>query len=148
MKAISLHQPWASLIALGFKRYETRTWSTAYRGPLAICAAKKWTVGQVGAILDIERDLGQEGLFTHMLWDPPLGKVVALVDLVDCVKQTPELLEKLDPTELAVGGWSPGRYAWQLASVRPLREPVPVTGRQGLFHLSEDLAAKVRGMAS
>lgn len=40
MKAITLHQPWASLIALGVKTIETRAWSTNYRGPLAIHAAK------------------------------------------------------------------------------------------------------------
>ena len=35
MKAISLWQPWASAVALGSKRVETRSWSTSYRGPLA-----------------------------------------------------------------------------------------------------------------
>lgn len=41
MKALSLHQPWASLVALGVKTIETRSWSTSYRGPLAIHAAKR-----------------------------------------------------------------------------------------------------------
>jgi hypothetical protein len=41
MKAISLWQPWASAIALGWKKNETRHWSTDYRGPLLIHAAKK-----------------------------------------------------------------------------------------------------------
>ena len=41
MKAISLWQPWASLIALGKKRIETRSWYTDYRGPIAIHAAKR-----------------------------------------------------------------------------------------------------------
>jgi hypothetical protein len=40
MKCISLIQPWASLVLLGEKRYETRNWSTAYRGPLLIHASK------------------------------------------------------------------------------------------------------------
>ena len=39
--AISLHQPWATLIARGHKEYETRSWYTNYRGPLLICAAQK-----------------------------------------------------------------------------------------------------------
>ncbi|MHB1773386.1 MAG: ASCH domain-containing protein [Acidimicrobiales bacterium] len=39
MKALSLHQPWASLIAIGVKKVETRHWTTSYRGPLAIHAA-------------------------------------------------------------------------------------------------------------
>ena len=42
MKAITLWQPWASLIACGAKKYETRSWATRYRGPIAIHAAKKY----------------------------------------------------------------------------------------------------------
>jgi hypothetical protein len=41
MKAITIWQPWASLIAIGAKQYETRSWETKYRGPIAIHAAKK-----------------------------------------------------------------------------------------------------------
>ena len=40
MKALTLTQPWASLVAIGAKRIETRSWSTPYRGLLAIHAAK------------------------------------------------------------------------------------------------------------
>ncbi len=40
MKAISLLQPWATLVAIGAKRIETRSWATNYRGPLAIHASK------------------------------------------------------------------------------------------------------------
>lgn len=42
MKALSLTQPWATLVAIGAKRLETRSWSTTYRGPLAIHAAKRF----------------------------------------------------------------------------------------------------------
>jgi hypothetical protein len=40
MKAITIWQPWASLIAIGAKKYETRSWATRYTGPIAIHAAK------------------------------------------------------------------------------------------------------------
>jgi len=43
MKAITLYQPWATLVALGKKKIETRSWKTDYRGPLAIHVAKKFT---------------------------------------------------------------------------------------------------------
>lgn len=39
MKAITIWQPWASLLAHRVKTYETRSWATAYRGPIAIHAA-------------------------------------------------------------------------------------------------------------
>ena len=35
---LSMHQPWASLLILGFKRFEGRDWTTKYRGPLWIHA--------------------------------------------------------------------------------------------------------------
>lgn len=41
MKALSLWQPWATLIANGAKQIETRSWSTSYRGPILIHAAKR-----------------------------------------------------------------------------------------------------------
>ncbi len=41
MKAITIWQPWASLIACGAKKFETRSWATNYRGPIAIHVAKK-----------------------------------------------------------------------------------------------------------
>jgi hypothetical protein len=41
MKAITIWQPWASLKACGAKEFETRSWATSYRGPIAIHAAAK-----------------------------------------------------------------------------------------------------------
>ena len=41
MKALSIKEPWASLISNGHKTIETRTWKTAYRGKLLLCASRK-----------------------------------------------------------------------------------------------------------
>lgn len=41
MKAISIREPWATLIRNGDKTIETRTWSTKYRGKILLCASKK-----------------------------------------------------------------------------------------------------------
>ena len=41
MKALTLYQPYATAIALGLKKYETRSWATSYRGPLAIHTSVK-----------------------------------------------------------------------------------------------------------
>lgn len=106
-KALTLHQPWASLVALGVKTIETRSWPTRYRGRLLIHAgAKRPTFTTVGAwICDpryrlggqygpreprIWRSLTQPGdLFgTHESRELPLGAIVAsctLVDVVDVV---------------------------------------------------------------
>ena len=54
MKVLTLTQPWATLVAIGAKRIETRSWSTKYRGPLAIHAAKgfpAWAKDMCGSLL-------------------------------------------------------------------------------------------------
>ncbi|MFV0399180.1 MAG: ASCH domain-containing protein [Oscillospiraceae bacterium] len=68
MKAITIWQPWASLLACGAKKYETRSWVTSYRGPIAIhAAARKCDIGNLSgaahvaimqAITEIEREIG------------------------------------------------------------------------------------------
>ncbi len=98
MKAIVLWQPWASLVALGVKTIETRSWSTKYRGPLAIHAAAKkparvWARHdrpalyddiQIERCLDIQEDGNNPGQFAYD-WVGPLGAVVATCTLVDVV---------------------------------------------------------------
>lgn len=98
MKALTIRQPWASLIALGVKTIETRSWSTSYRGPLAIHAGKAWPVpvaewqvpadrsNTVGAPC-VERLVNAADPVTRR-WEmlhTPLGVVVAVVDLLDVV---------------------------------------------------------------
>lgn len=51
MKAISLKQPWASLVADGIKTIETRKWSTKYRGTLVICSSRKPDIYPAGFAL-------------------------------------------------------------------------------------------------
>jgi hypothetical protein len=73
MKAITIWQPWASLIACGTKKYETRSWPTKYRGPIAIHAAAKEprTLPQ-----EVREALDQ-------LDEVPLGAIIATAELVN-----------------------------------------------------------------
>ena len=83
MKALTLHQPWASLVAVGVKTIETRSWSTKYRGRLAIHAgARKPTMDAVYAPALAEGWRWLEGAGLVPL---PLGAVVATCELVDVV---------------------------------------------------------------
>jgi len=142
MKAITLWQPWAGLVAIGAKSVETRSWWTGHRGLLAIHA---------GAALRLaHRDLCAEEPFRAALrraglTDPralPLGGVIAVCELVDCslIRRGPEAflgsserMVRPSAQELAFGDWTPGRYAWCLANVRALPRPIPARGRQGLW---------------
>ena len=137
MRAISLWQPWASAIPLGLKRIETRHWSTAFRGELAIHAAKRFGPEE-REFAQVERTLGR---LPERL---PLGAIVAVVTLRD-VRSTDELVtEGIGAIEKLYGNYEPGRFGWLLSEIRPLREPVPCTGRQGFWTLPDDTAAAVR----
>jgi hypothetical protein len=128
IKAISLWEPWASLVARGVRRHDTRTWATEYRGPLAIHAAKTLSLAGAPARLCASA-LGYDW------WDTrPLGCVVAVAVLKDCKpahKLDLDTLTRAD-REGADFGW--GRFAFEFTDVRPLRQPIPLAGRQALFN--------------
>lgn len=126
LTAITLHQPWASLIAAGLKQYETRSWYTDYRGLIAIHAAKK-----------LDDDESLISLLEVNKSEVPLGAIVAVAELTDCIQMTEEFIIKQSSIEQYLGLWEVGRYAWKLENVRAI-EPIPATGKQGLWKWSSD----------
>lgn len=138
MKAITLHQPWASLIACGAKKIETRSWPTRYRGPIAIHAGVK--PFDTASYLDRELycfsdALGLSDIFSFN--QLPYGAVISIADLAACILITTETLQSIKDTygekELAFGDLEVGRYAWMLGNVRRI-EPVPVRGFQRIWN--------------
>ena len=132
IKAVSLYEPWASLIRCGAKTYETRSQPTHYRGPLLICASKG------GLSRRDLRDMLDEPDVTKALGhsDPRkllFGKAVASCVLIGCHRTENLFLVGLGK-EGSFGDFSPRRYAWKLGSVKAI-EPFPVTGKQGLFEV-------------
>ena len=128
MKAISLWQPWASLIFTEqrIKRHETRPWTTSYRGPLAIQAAQKLVTDLDDDLLELlAEEFGRD--WARQL---PRGRMLGTVRLADC-----RLTESIDPNTLdrLCGNWTPGRYAWRLDEPRRFDDPPAVKGRQRLF---------------
>lgn len=162
MKAITLTQPWATLVAIGAKKIETRVWRTDYRGPLAIHAAKGW---EPSIRADARRNhqiavaMERAGLTN---WDfLPRGCVVCTVRLVAVLPitkrehghQLPTLQASMplmaalsdevpvpewvsippDEPERSFGDYTAGRYAWVLRNLVELPEPVPARGGLGLW---------------
>jgi hypothetical protein len=128
MRAITLWQPWASAVALGLKRVETRSWKTPYRGPLAIHAAKCWRPIQREKFKATCIPIGN-GL--------PFGSIVATCTMVACVA-----VEWCNPTEeeRLWGDFSDGRYAFLLENIRPLKRPLPIErGSQTFFTVPDKL---------
>ena len=139
MKAITLHQPYATLIAIGAKRVETRGWRTRFRGPLAIHAARVFGPG-ARALCSREpfrSALAQGGYASADAL--PLGAVVATCRLLDCQPtsaddgQPSAHLPPADAAERAFGDYALGRYLWLLADVVPVSPPRPARGKQGFW---------------
>ncbi len=157
MKCLSLRQPWASLVILGLKRYETRTWSTNYRGPLAIHAGRTLTA-DAAALCNREplRSLLLSAGY-HFLADLPRGVVLGTVELCDCIPT--ELLpagvamgsyDDFTEQERDLGDYRPRRYAWRLAQPAPFVHPVALPGQLSLFDLPdwEKLVRRAKGSPS
>lgn len=135
VKAITLWQPWAMLMALGEKGYETRSWMTTYRGPLAIHAAL--TFPQEARALCLQEPfrsvLKEYGYLSPV--ELPRGVVLAVGSLVRI--EPTGLLRKamfINPNETAFGDYSDGRFAWEVVDVELLPEPIKAAGRQRLWN--------------
>lgn len=126
MKALTILQPWASLIAAGAKKIETRSWATKYRGPIAIHAGK--ALPQIG--YDMLCDGPAEEILRNEIIE--YGKVIAIAELVDCIEMTDKWIANLPSLEFDFGFYDAGRYAWILENVRPI-EPIPAKGKQRLW---------------
>lgn len=150
IRALSLTQPWASLIALGAKQMETRSWPTKYRGPVLIHAAKSMPC-KVGETLylgewSVERDSRTGLLLRGPISHPyrlPLSCIVAVAELFQ-VRSTNSPEHGPDNAERALGDHSRDRYAWSLSSVDNLKSrTIPATGRLGLWRPDPELIVAV-----
>ena len=124
MKAITIKQPFASLIAAGIKEYEFRTWKTNYRGEILIHAGKS-----------IDKDAMKKFEFLNL--DYPTGCIIAKAKLTDCVPITEAVKEELREKNFLVysgttesAGWN--GYGFWLENVETM-EPIFVNGMLGLW---------------
>ncbi len=117
MKCISIRQPWAHLIIHAGKDIENRTWSTKYRGPLLIHAAK--TYDYYGEAYLRETPIFAD-LFSMKTRTMYYGHIIGTVDLIDCVTASDSR-------------WFFGPYGFVLANPVAFDTPIPYRGRLGLF---------------
>lgn len=113
MKALTVRQPWAQLIADGHKTIELRTWATKYRGPLLITASARQNPDKL-----------------------PTGCTICIVDLIDCRPAGDG-----DP-EKALSDVYQDDFAWVLANPRPVA-CLPVKGRLSIWSPPDDLVASL-----
>ena len=135
LRVLTLHQPWASLMAWGLKLFETRPFSTKYRGQLLIHAAKfdcldYWRLYDSPYFKMAARVIGLHG-------NLPRGCILGVVTLVD-VHPASMVAHQIGPSERAFGLYEPGRYAWQTdpQCTRRFKDPIAAKGMQGMPRLS------------
>jgi activating signal cointegrator 1 len=134
MRAITIWQPYATLIVLGMKEFETRGWSTSYRGPLIIHAAKVWNKARMADTHRILEFMRQDGLKAQaekvaasIVGSP--GKVLGVVNLTDCNP----MMDGGSDLENEVGFFGEGRFGWKCENPKAFAKPTSVVGKQGLW---------------
>lgn len=125
MKALTIKQPYASLIVNGYKEYEFRTWKTNYRGKLLIHAG-----------------LTLEPLLLNKIESYNIeytkGAIIGEVELTDCILVDETLdkkLRKLNPNIYANDHVN--MYAWKLENIKKYDKPIYIKGKLGLWNYEE-----------
>ena len=128
MKVITLKQPWATLVAEGYKEYEFRTWKTSYRGEIYIHAGKgidKVAMKRVA----------------HLNLDYPSGCILAKGNLIDCLPVNQTFREKLKELDTSiyhniVNNMSWKGYAFQLKNIKKVK-PITCKGKLSIWEYKE-----------
>jgi activating signal cointegrator 1 len=149
MKAISLLQPWATLVVIGAKKIETRSWNSKHRGPLLIHASRKMD--------SLQKAICETTPFNEALKtvdELPLGKIIGVVNVVETsttefFKQCSEGIplkkrysKKEWEMELAFGDYNPGRFGWLLQDPVSFEHHYPIKGSLGLWEFDEHICYK------
>lgn len=126
MKVITIKQPWATLIAEGYKEYEFRTWKTKYRGDILIHVGK-----------GIDKEAVERFKYLNLVY--PLGQIIAKAVITDCIKVDDELRRKLNEKDPIVyrgvvskttKDWD--GYGFKIENVEKI-EPIKINGKLSLW---------------
>lgn len=128
VKAITLYQPYASLIIGGFKRFETRDWGTPYTGPLVIHAGKTLDVDTRNPVF--MKHLIASGIDYSKI---PLGAALGVVWKGKCYKAQ-SVIPHIDEREKVFGGFEgDDRVAWELTNPVAFPAPIWIQGQKSLW---------------
>jgi hypothetical protein len=148
MKVATLHQFWATAMALGLKQTETRSRRINYRGLLAIHSAK--TIPQYARDAWWSNRMAREAIQAQgyrTIDDLPLGKILCVVNVVDCIG-TDSRVDGGCPDPLSLefwmGDYRPGRWAWITEGCQRLIQPIPYSGNQTIHDLPSAILEQVR----
>ena len=125
MKALTIKEPWASLIVQGFKKYEFRSWKTNYRGKILIHAG-----------------LSKENIekFINYNLDISSGEIIGEAYITDCILVDESLDKKLRNIDKNVyGNNHVGLYAFKLEKIVKYDKKIKVKGKLGLWNYNEKI---------
>ena len=137
-RAISLLQPWATLLVSGQKKIETRSWKTLYRGPIAIHASKEFSTG---AKLLCDMEPFRSALLAAGFESPeqlPMGKVLGTTKIVACFS-TGSYQPVPHSNEACFGDYSLNRFCWITEESRKILTPYGCRGSLGIWKLPEPI---------
>lgn len=160
MKALTLYNPHATLMMLGEKNIETRSWPTGYRGPLGIHVARRMPpeYRECCRAPVFREALGRHDLTPQAFGEadsPGAGCMICIRNLIDMIPTahlTGEIKSKrreqypLSTQEQAFGDYSYGRWAWIFDNrILILRIPHEIKGHQQLWNWDEQTWRAING---
>lgn len=125
MKILTVKQPWATLIAEGYKQYEFRSWKTKYRGEIFIHAGKGIDKKYLEKLKDLNLTF-------------PTSRILAKVTITDCIELNEEIGEKIYQKNPLIYGKHHDGYAWKLEQVKKVNIDKEITGKLGLWNSDEE----------
>jgi hypothetical protein len=168
LPAITVRQPFASLLAAGIKTVETRSRPTLYRGPILLIAGLSWHWNKKGLyknegvfpyIAELLRNTNEMKSVTYPAYDAlPRGVILARLNLVECLTAADYILkyymnaEKealLGNLSVEFGRFAPAHYAYRMEVEEVFTKPIPARGQLGIFDaekLNTGLLEKLRGL--
>lgn len=142
MQALTIYEPWATLLVKGKKQFETREWQRNYRGLLAIHSGKQsvdiedYPLG-LSEILD-DSKITQDNLNNNK------GKIIAIATLKEIHLMTDKFINEQSELERLTGFWEPRRFAWELTNIKPLPQPIAARGMPGLWTVPDNIYVQIQ----
>ena len=132
MKVLSIQEPYASLIANGYKYIETRSWKTKYRGEILIHASLgKKLMSKIDDpdVIKIINNINMN-----------YGKIICKADLIDCIYMDENFIDKIKENveEEKLGIYEIGRYAWILDNIEIIKNPIEAKGKLNLWEYENE----------
>lgn len=131
MRVLSVKEPFATLIASGYKCIETRSWKTNYRGELFIHASGK----------SIDKKYLEDSYISKIIDGLKMnyGNIICKVNLVDCIYMDEKFIEKIKQNnkEYQLGVYEIGRYAWIIDNIE-LIYPIKAKGKLNIWKYDGD----------